>query len=56
MLAGAIHQIERDTPPEEWLRWGVAVGTAATQCAAGELASPASIRGMVQRLNVRVES
>lgn len=37
-LVGAVtRQIELGKPPEEWLRWGVATGTAATQCAAGKL-------------------
>ncbi len=39
MLAAAAWQIELGAPPAEWLRWGVAAGTAATQCRPGELPS-----------------
>ncbi len=37
VVAGAALQIVRGAPAEEWLRWGLAAGTAATQCRAGEL-------------------
>ncbi len=55
LLAGVIRQIERDTPPEEWLRWGVTAGSAATQCMAGELARLSLIGEMLKRVRVRVE-
>jgi 1-phosphofructokinase family hexose kinase len=37
LLAAVARQIQRCAPPGEWLRWGVAAGSAATQCRAGEL-------------------
>jgi 1-phosphofructokinase family hexose kinase len=37
LVAAVALQIERGRAPEEWLRRGVATGTAATQCAAGKL-------------------
>ena len=37
MLAAVAAQLQLGAPPEQWLRCGVAVGCAATQCAAGEL-------------------
>ena len=50
LVAAVTQQIELGTPPEDWLRWGVATGTAATQCAAGELAS----KDLIQRVASRV--
>jgi 1-phosphofructokinase len=52
LVAAVARQIELGTPPEEWLRAGVATGTAATQCAAGELASKAAIERVARRVNV----
>jgi fructose-1-phosphate kinase PfkB-like protein len=43
LLAAVAWQIELGAPPDEWLRWGVAAGTAATQCEAGELPGRALI-------------
>lgn len=40
LLAAVAGQIERGTPAAEWLRCGVAAGTAAVQCAAGQLLEP----------------
>ena len=37
LVAAVVRQIELGNPPGDWLRWGVATGTAATQCAAGKL-------------------
>jgi 1-phosphofructokinase len=37
LVAAVTRQIELNAAPAEWLRWGVATGTAATQCAAGKL-------------------
>ena len=37
LLAAVAWQIGTGAPPENWLRWGVATGTAATQCPAGHL-------------------
>jgi 1-phosphofructokinase family hexose kinase len=52
LVAAVARQIELGTPPEEWLRAGVTTGTAATQCAAGELASKAAIGRVAKRVNV----
>ena len=43
-----------DTPPEEWLRWGVATGTAATECTAGELAPLRRIKKLYDATRLRV--
>jgi fructose-1-phosphate kinase PfkB-like protein len=37
MVAAVARQVDRGAPPQEWLCWGVAAGTAATQGAAGKL-------------------
>ena len=52
LVAAVARQIELGTSPEEWLRWGVATGTAATQCAAGELAEAALIKRIAARVAV----
>jgi 1-phosphofructokinase family hexose kinase len=53
MLAAVVSQIERNAAPEEWLRWGVAVGTAATQCVAGTLPPSEVLREMRARIKVQ---
>ena len=40
--------------PEEWLRWGVATGTAATECTAGELATLSRIKKLYDSTRLRV--
>jgi 1-phosphofructokinase len=40
--------------PEAWLRWGVATGTAATECAAGELAPLSRIKKLHGSTRLRV--
>ena len=42
LVAAVAAHIERT--PEEWLSWGVATGTAATECSAGELAPLSRIK------------
>ena len=49
MLAAVVRQIVENAPPEDWLRQGVAAGSALTQCAAGELPDVRSI-GRLHRL------
>jgi len=44
LLAAVVREIELGHEPADWLRHGVGVGTAATRCAAGRLASPGLIR------------
>lgn len=57
MLAAMARQIFLGSPPAEWLRWGVASGTAATQCVAGKLPDAklidrlASVIGVVEKRN-----
>jgi 1-phosphofructokinase family hexose kinase len=53
MLAGVVDAFLRGSPPEEWLRWGVAAGTAATQCAAGELPALSMIRKIAEHIEIR---
>jgi 1-phosphofructokinase family hexose kinase len=43
-----------DKAAEEWLRWGVATGTAATECTAGELALLSRIRKLYDSTRLRV--
>lgn len=37
LVAGVTRQIDLGASPQNWLRWGIAAGAAAAQCAAGEL-------------------
>ena len=52
MLAAVAREIDKQAGPEEWLRWGVATGTAATQCAAGHLAKTSFIRALAGQIRV----
>ncbi|MDB6124019.1 MAG: tagatose-6-phosphate kinase [Pedosphaera sp.] len=52
MVAAIVRQIELGASPQDWLRAGVAVGTAATQCAAGELPKPALIQSVLSRVSL----
>jgi len=52
MLAAASWRAQLGDPPAEWLRWGVAVGTAATQCRPGELPSPKLILQLLGQTRV----
>ncbi len=53
LLAGVIATVESGLSPEEWLRRGVATGTAATQVAPGRTPSRAEWRRWVNRVSVR---
>jgi fructose-1-phosphate kinase PfkB-like protein len=53
MLAAVVGQMGRNSAPKEWLRWGVAVGTAATQCSAGALPQPDLLRKIARRVQVQ---
>jgi fructose-1-phosphate kinase PfkB-like protein len=44
LVAAVARQIQRESPPEEWLIHGVAAGTAATQFPAGDWPSAHQIR------------
>ena len=50
MLAGIIRRKQIGAPPEEWLRWGVAAGTAAVTGEGGALASLKMIREVAARV------
>jgi 1-phosphofructokinase family hexose kinase len=52
-LAAAAHAVAQGMPPEEWLRAGVAAGTAATQCPAGALPTRAQFRGTAPSVRPR---
>ena len=52
MVAAAVRQISLGAPPLEWLRWGVAVGTAATQCVAGHLPRRAMVKRTLKQVVV----
>jgi 1-phosphofructokinase len=43
LLAAVAFQIAKGSSPDAWLRHGLAIGTAATQLAAGELPNPANL-------------
>jgi len=53
MLAGLVREVPRGAPPEDWLRSGVAAGTAATECRAGELPPLHQIRKLASLIAVR---
>jgi 1-phosphofructokinase family hexose kinase len=53
LLAAVVRQIELGAGPREWLRYGVAVGGAATQSTAGELPGRAVIGRILGRIDVR---
>lgn len=53
LVAAVARQVELGNVPEDWLRWGVATGTAATQCAAGKLPAATLIRELSPHVAVR---
>ena len=53
VVAAVARQVDRGAPPQEWLRWGVAAGTAATQCAAGKLPPIALIERLSKEIVVK---
>ena len=52
LLAGIIRQRQKGGSPVEWLRWGVAAGTAAAASAGGELPTLSVIRKMAAQVRV----
>jgi len=52
LVAAVARQVELGNSPEDWLRWGVATGTAATQCAAGKLPSASLIRRLLKKVKI----
>jgi 1-phosphofructokinase family hexose kinase len=52
MLAAVAQRVDQGAPPADWLRWGIATGSAATQCQAGKLAKLALLRRLAVTLPV----
>ena len=52
LVAGVAQQIEAGGGPEDWLHWGVAAGTAATQCDAGKLPSAALLERILRQVKI----
>lgn len=46
LVAAVALQIEKQSAPTDWLRWGVAAGTVATECDAGKLPKRSRIRAL----------
>jgi 1-phosphofructokinase family hexose kinase len=53
LLAAAVSQMLSGAPPQEWVRCGVAAGSAATQSTGGRTPSNADIRAVWSRVTVR---
>jgi 1-phosphofructokinase family hexose kinase len=53
LLAAVIREAIAGTPPTEWLRQGIAAGTAATQCLAGRLPNRSLLESLASRIRVR---
>ena len=53
LLAAVAASVMRGAEPEEWLRAGVAAGTAAALCEAGRLPPVAAVRNLARRISVR---
>lgn len=53
LLAAAARQIILGEPPEQWLRWGIATGTACAECPPGLLPSAARIQSLAVGVDVR---
>jgi len=51
LVAAVALQIQKQSSPEDWLHWGVAAGTAATERLAGELPPRSRIRALYQELS-----
>jgi len=52
LLAGVVAAVEHGLPPEEWLRQGVATGTAATQLSPGKLPARSLWRELKRQVEV----
>jgi 1-phosphofructokinase family hexose kinase len=53
LLAAIVRRQQMGAPPEEWLRWGVATGTAAATSQGGVLAELATIRKLAGQTQMR---
>jgi len=52
MMAAILRRRQMGAAPEEWIRWGVATGTAAVACEGGVLASAEAIRKIARQVRV----
>ena len=53
LLAAVVGKLTAGALPEDWLRWGVGTGCAATACPAGRLPRRSQIERVVARVHVR---
>lgn len=53
LLAAVVWQIEKQASPVEWLRWGIAAGTAAVQRRAGELPSFSEVKQLAAKIRIK---
>jgi 1-phosphofructokinase family hexose kinase len=56
LVAAAALQIEKESPPEEWLIRGIAAGTAATECSAGALPTTSRIATLARVVRAQLLS
>jgi 6-phosphofructokinase 2 len=54
MLAAVGREILEGAPHEQWLRWGVAAGTAAVQNPAGQLPSLRSVAALANKIRIEI--
>jgi len=52
MLSAIVRRKQMGAPPEKWIRWGVATGTAAVACEGGVLASREAIGKIARQVRV----
>lgn len=52
MLAAIVRRRQIGAPAQEWIRWGVATGTAAVACDGGALASTEAIRKIAHQVRI----
>ena len=52
LLAAMVRREQMNAAPDEWLRWGVATGTAAAACDGGALAKLETIRKLARQIRV----
>ncbi|MDB6065781.1 MAG: tagatose-6-phosphate kinase [Pedosphaera sp.] len=52
LVAAVTRQIDLKASPKDWLRWGIATGAVAAQCAAGELPALAVVEKLLRKVVV----
>ena len=55
LLAAVVRQTIDNAPPAEWLRWGLAVGSAATLCQADNLPSTDMVNSLATQIEVKTK-